>query len=207
MKQPEIRRALEKHRENGYVTLAEIAAHDAQLRRAFNLQPRVHSSSLSDKLHKAQIRRIAIHAGLGVYHEQDSLDYLTLLYSNPRQRSQYVSHCSPAKANLQATAEILSNPDYLPLRRACQIAGVSPARVGKWVHYMQIIPYWDAAGKCLLYSVSELQQLAPWRQYNTIARLLGSSAAEKLKASRQKKEHRWKGCVLVLYHVPEISHL
>ena len=207
MKQPEILRALEKHRENGYVPLADIAVHDEQLRRVFNLQPRVHSSSLSSKLHKAKIRRIAIHAGLGVYHEQDSIDYLTLLYSSPRRRSRYVSHCSPAKANLQATTEILRNPDYLPLRRACQIAGVAPARVCKWVSYLQILPYWDDAGKCLLYSVAELKTLAPWRQYNTIARLLGHDAAEYIKATRQKKIHRWAGESINLYHVPEISHL
>jgi len=83
MKQPEIRRALKKHRENGYVTLAEIAAQDVQLRLAFGLQPRVHSSDLSSRLHKAKIRRISIHAGLGVYHEQDALDYLSCLYTTP----------------------------------------------------------------------------------------------------------------------------
>lgn len=207
MKQNEILQALEKHRENGYVTLAEIAVQDEQLRRAFNLQPRVHSSSLSDKLHKAKIHRIPIHAGLGVYHERDAISYLTLLYSNPRRRSRYVSHCSPAKANLVATDEILRDPDYLPLRRACQIAGVSPARVSKWVSCLQILPYWDAAGKCLLYSVAEIQKLSPWRQYNTIARLLGHDAAEYIKATRQKKTHRWSGGSLNLYHVPEISHL
>ena len=207
MKQHEIRRALKKHRANGYVTLSELAAQDAQLRRAFKLQPRVHSSSLCVNLHKAKISRIAIHAGLGVYHEKDALDYLTHLYSNPRRRSRYVSHSSPANANLTATPEILRNPDYLPLRRACQIANVSLHRVIKWVRYMQILPCWDADGKCLLYSVTELKNLAPWRQYNTIARHLGHDAAERIKATRQKKSHRWESGILNLYHVPEISNL
>jgi len=75
------------------------------------------------------------------------------------------------------------------------------------VSYLQIIPYWDSAGKGLLYSVAELKNLAPWRQYNTIARHLGHAAAEYIKATRKKKAHRWEGGSINLYHVPEISSL
>lgn len=188
MKQPQISRTLKKHRENGYVTLAEIADQDAQLRIAYNLPPRASRAALCDRLCKAKIRRIAVHRGLSVYHEQDAVSYLTNLYSHPMKGNWACKgYGSRARSHLHATPAIIADSDFLPLRRASQIANVNPARVGKWVQHMQILPYWDATAKCLLYSVTELKRLAPWRQYNTIVRHLGSTAAEKIKATRQKK--------------------
>lgn len=208
MKQHEIRRTLKTHRAHGYVPLAEIAAQDSQIRQSYNLPPRARRSSLHYTLKRAKIPYLRINASLGVYHKETALARLVDCYSSPmRGNWSCRGAASLAQAHLAATPEILRNPDYLPLRRACQIAGVAPTRVSKWVRYLQILPYWDASGKCLLYSVTELKTLAPWRQYNTIVRHLGHAAAEQIKATRQKKAHRWEGGCLNLYHVPELSHL
>lgn len=206
MKRADLRRC-EKYREQGYVTLSELRREDAALRRNFCLPPRA-SNSLHSALRKSKTPYIRIHASLGVYHKEAAIDWLVNYYSSPM-HGNYRGRgaASVARSHLAATPKILHNPDYLPLRRACQIADVAPTRVSKWVRYLQILPYWDAAGKCLLYSVTELKNLAPWRQYNTIARHLGHAAAEQIKATRQKKTHRWEDGALVLYHVPELSNI
>ena len=92
--------------------------------------------------------------------------------------------------------------------RAAQLTNCNPKRFSRWVAYRQIIPYYDQSTGTLLYSLTEIRNLAPWRQYKTIVKHLGETQARQIKATAPKKKIVVdKYCVLIMYHVPQLAHV
>ena len=195
-----------------YISIHEVQEIDTHLRSRYGLPPRLSEISLYNflKYHCNEIRSYKDSVKRIRFHKEDAIASLIDKYSNKR----FFSHCragtraSIRASHLEATPAILKNPDYLPRRRAAQLAGVKQENLNRWTRYMQIIPYWDDDGGYLLYSVSELKKLAPWRQFKFIEKHLGYDAAMKIKATREKKQLIVTSkLVLNMYYVPELAHL
>lgn len=196
----------------GYVSSHEIFKEDTKLRKRYNLPPRAHLNAMSTFLYvnDAAIRSRKLHCHCKLYHKEDVLDILADLYNRNAAKAYIRAHtrCSIKHSHLEATPDILKNPDYMPRLRASQLTGCNPNRISKWTNYMQIIPYYDPTAKNLLYPLSKIRELAPWRQYKTIEKHLGEQRARLIKATAKKKQLVVdKGIVLTMYYAPELAHL
>lgn len=192
----------------GYATSKELYELDKKLRKRHGLLPRANYHSFSTQLYVRRIKYIPDPNVFRWWNVEHFYDVFTEMYEKHGNACSRFSAASRSKSHLIATPAILADPNYLPLKQATHAAGVNPRRIGIWITYMTILPYYDPVKKRLLYPVDKLREKAMWRPLNFIRKRLGAERANEIRTTAEKKLimidryfHYW------LYRVPELAHL
>ena len=192
----------------GYVTSHELYELDKKLRKRYCLFPRADYHAFCSQLYVRRIKYIPAPKVFRWWNVEHFYAVFIKMYEKHGNACSRLSTASRSKSHLIATPAILADPNYLPLKQATHAAGVNPRRIGIWVTYMTILPYYDPVKKRLLYPVDKLREKSMWRPLNFIRKHLGEERANKISTTAEKKLimldgyfHHW------LYHVPELSHL
>jgi hypothetical protein len=193
---------------SGYATGKELYELDMKLRKRYCVLPRANYHSFRNQLYVRRIQYIPSPIGSRWWNVEHFFSVFTEMYENQGNACSRLSTASRSRSHLIATHEVINDPNYLPLKAAAQAAGVNPQRIGIWVKYMTVLPYYDTARKRLLYPVDKLIEKAQWRPLNFIIKILGQTRADEIRTTAEKKlimldgyYHHW------LYKVPELANL
>lgn len=192
----------------GYASGKDLYELDKKLRKRYFLLPRADYHAFQCQLYVRKIKFIPAPKASRWWNVEHFFSEFHQMYEKHGNACSRLSTASRSRSHLIASQEVINDPNYLPLQEAALAAGVNKKRIGIWVKYMTILPYYDTARKRLLYPVDKLREKAPWRPLNFIIKHLGLPRANEICNTAEKKLimldgyfHHW------LYKVPELAHL
>lgn len=191
-----------------WVEMRTLFAEVNAIRKNLGIYPYKHSHALAHQLMRWNIQPQHKEKARKWFYPLETV--LDASYKQCTKRTNLCRACTAISvklSHLEATPDILADPNYLPLCQAAKAAGIKKSRIGQWVHSMRIIPYYDSKKNRLLYPVDKLRKHGEYRTMQFLYRHFSIEKVKEIKATR--KSIKWSiGCGTVsMYHVPELSHL